>query len=342
MVSFTHKLAAGLERRGIAVTHQLDKLPLRAVLVVGGTRDLPGLWRAKRHGIPIIQRLDGMNWLHRLSGPGGAGLRHYLRAEYGNLLLSFIRSRLADRVIYQSMFSKDWWERKKGQTLTGNHVIHNGVDLELYCPEGPEKPPTDRWRVLMVEGSLLGGYEQGLAVAMHFMQRLAQLLAEQPVPGYPGLLELNIVGRVAEILRNQWDHRIGRSGDPGGFLINWTGLVPPERIPAIDRSAHLFYSSDINPACPNSVIEALACGLPVAAFETGALAELVSEDAGRIVPYGGDPWQLDTPDTNRLAAAALEVLASPDRFRAAARTLAEQLFGLDRMVEAYLGVLLEA
>ena len=91
--------------------------------------------------------------------------------------------------------------------------------------------------------------------------------------------------------------------------VHWAGLRPLESIPAIDRSAHLLYSSDMNPACPNSVIEALACGLPVAAFATGALPELVPPAAGCVAPYGGDPWRLDPPDIDGLASAALRVLA---------------------------------
>lgn len=342
MVTFTQKLKDGLSREGIEVTHRLDAAPIQAVLVVGGTRALGGLWRAKRAGIPIVQRLDGMNWLHRRRGLMGAGLRHYLRAEYGNYLLAFIRRRLADRIVYQSEFARDWWKRQKGATRAAHWVIHNGVDLARYSPHGVEKPPADRWRVLMVEGSLMGGYELGLQTALRFMGRLAQQLRAQSVPGYPGRLELQIVGRVAEALRRGLEREISAAGEAADFELNWAGLAPPEQIPAIDRSAHLLYSADINPACPNSVIEALACGLPVAAFDTGALPELVCGDAGRLVPYGGDPWRLDTPDTARLAEAALEILVDQPRFRAAARRQAEQRFGLERMVTAYLEVLLEA
>jgi len=102
----------------------------------------------------------------------------------------------------------------------------------------------------------------------------------------------------------------------------------------------LLYSADVNAACPNSVIEALACGLPVAAFDTGALTELVVGDAGRIVAYGGDPWQLDPPDVPALVEAALEILGNQERFRAAARARAEAAFGLDQMVDGYLQILL--
>jgi hypothetical protein len=37
-------------------------------------------------------------------------LRYTIRAVYGNALLSFIRNRMVDRVIYQSQFIKGWWE----------------------------------------------------------------------------------------------------------------------------------------------------------------------------------------------------------------------------------------
>jgi glycosyltransferase involved in cell wall biosynthesis len=188
----------------------------------------------------------------------------------------------------------------------------------------------------MVEGSLMGGYEQGLQVAV----RLIEEIAARTSMRQPGLLELMIVGRISEELRNQWDRQLNLSGSSSHLRLNWRGLQPQNLIPAIDRSAHLLYSSDIHPACPNSVIEALACGLPVLSFDTGALPEIVTGDSGRIVPYGGDAWHLETPDIAGLAQAALELVENPARFRAAARQRAEAAFGLDQMVEAYLEFIL--
>jgi len=90
-----------------------------------------------------------------------------------------------------------------------------------------------------------------------------------------------------------------------------------------------------------STIEALACGLPVVAFDTGALPELVSSEAGRITPYGGDPWRLEPPDIDGLARAAMDVLSDQERFRGGARQRAEQAFSLDSMVDGYLQALLD-
>jgi glycosyltransferase involved in cell wall biosynthesis len=293
------------------------------ILVLGGTRNLVGLWRAKRRGIPIVQRLDGINWVHRKRR---TTWRHYLRAEYGNRNLSFIRSRLADRIVYQSRFARGWWEAWYGPTDRPSFVVHNGVDLSLFTPEGPQQRPLDHRRLLVVEGSLGGGYDMGLENAVRLAERLAQK---------HGLgMELMVVGKVSPSFRSRWE---SKSRVP----LIWTGLLPRQRIPEIDRSAHLLFSADLNPACPNAVLEALACGLPVVAFDTGALKELVPKKAGRIVPYGGNPWEIDPPDIAGLARVAAKVLTELPRYRVGARAHAEAALGLDKMVDGYLKVLLD-
>ncbi len=332
MVSFRHRLAAGLRRRGVQVSDDLDHGQYDAVLVIGGTRQLPGLWRQRREGARIVQRLDGMNWLHRVRR---TGLRHFLRAEYGNWLLSFIRSRLADRVVYQSQFARGWWERIYGPAPVPSRVIYNGVDLADYSPHGPGQPPPDRWRILLVEGSLMGGYEMGLEVVTALAGQLSQLAKTAHSLAASRDVELMVVGQVSPETRLRWEQSATAP-------IVWAGLQPSERIPELDRSAHLLYSADLNAACPNAVIEAIACGLPALSYDTGALPELVVGDAGRVVPYGGDPWRLEHPDIPALAQAALEILGDQDRFRQAARLRAEEAFGLDPMVESYLQVLLES
>jgi len=304
------------------VTHNPDDDP-DAILVIGGTRHLLPLWRAKRRGVRIVQRLDGINWVHRKRN---TGLKHFLRAEYGNFILSLIRRWVATRILYQSVFSKSWWEEWYGPTRVPSTVIHNGVDLDVYSPDGAHQRPVDRYRLLVVEGSLGGGYDMGLDNAV----QLTETLEERH--DFP--MELMVVGEIS-------DEHQARVQARSKIPIIWAGKVSREQIPEIDRSAHLLFSADINPACPNSVIEALACGLPVATFDTGALNELVLGDSGRLVPYGSDLWNLEPPDIPSLAEASAEILRGQERFRKAARAQAEKELGLDKMVDAYLKFLLE-
>lgn len=322
MASFRLKFEAGLKARGLEITYNPNEA-CDALLVIAGTKKLLPLWQARRRGVRIVQRLDGINWVHRRRN---TGLPHFLRAEYGNFVLSVIRSRIATHILYQSEFTHRWWEDWYGKTDAPFSIVHNGVDLETYHPHGSGEPPRERKRLLVVEGNLGGGYDMGLENAVY--------LAETLVEKYKFPMELMVVGKISERQKALLESQ-------ARIPILWAGAVPRERIPEIDRSAHLLFSADLNAACPNSVIEALACGLPVVSFDTGALNELVLGDAGRLVPYGGDPWKLEKPDIPALAEAAVEILRNESRFRRAARAHAEAALGLDRMVDGYLKFLLE-
>ncbi len=338
MVSFQRRFSAGLTTLGIDVVQGFNTTGSDALLVIGGTRKLLELLQAKKKGIRIVQRLNGMNWLHRQLA---TGLKHYLRAEYGNLILRVIRRYIADHVVYQSHFAQKWWEGIYGIPNTPTTVIYNGVDLVQFSPERIINPderhkdqtrcyqrPQEAFRILMVEGSLKGGYEIGLETAVCLLIQLN--MANDRI--FNKTVELIVVGNVPEEQKTIWADKIK-------FPIFFSGLVESERIPYFNNGAHLLYSADINPTCPNAAIEALACGTPVLGFDTGALSEIVTNFSGRVVPYGGDPWQLEKPDTTALASGAVEILLHQDKYRIGARKRAEDMFGLTRMVEAYLKIL---
>jgi glycosyltransferase involved in cell wall biosynthesis len=318
--SFQARLVSGLEAHGLRVVYDPDDPSLTSILVVGGTSNLAALWRAHRRGVRIIQRLNGMNWIHRVSR---TGLRHYLRSEINNLILATIRRRLADEIVYQSNFSQSWWERVYGPLEKPCRIIYNGVDLQSFSPNGPGSRPERFTRIQMVEGRLGSGNEPGLLNGLALAETL---IRERELP-----VELSIIGEASPMLRAEAGKRLRQA-------VCWQGVLPRERIPEANRSAHLFFSADLNAACPNSVVEALACGLPVLAFDTGALKELVPPDAGKIVPYGSDHWHLQAADIPALAQAATEILADLPRFQAGARRRAAEALGLDRMVDAYLAV----
>ncbi len=321
MVSFLQKFSKAVENHGVEVTNDLSDLPYAAVLVIGGTRDVLPLYRVKQRGVRLVQRLDGINWIHRRRP---VSLKHFLRAEYGNFILSLIRRFLADRIVYQSEFSRGWWNDWFGRLETPFSVVHNGVDLDVYRPVG-QLFDLSTYRLLVVEGSLGGGYENGLENAVR--------LAEATTKRVNKPLEVIVVGEVGEALKAGWT---AKSAVP----IRWAGLVAQNEIPRMMNDSHALFSADVHPACPNSVIEALACGLPVVAYDTGSLAELVPPEAGVVVPYGGDSWNLEPPVVAPLAQGLAQVLENQDKFRAGARARAESAFSVQVMMERYLEALL--
>ncbi len=323
MVSFQAKFIQGLQNREVSYSFNPLDPNNDAILIIGGWKKLNLLLKARHKGFKVFQRLDGMNWLHTVQK---TTLKDWLHAEMANLLLAFIRRYVCHEVIYQSNFSQSWWEVKRGKLRKPTHVIRNGVDLNTYSPNGPETPPTDLIRILLVEGHLNEKSAGGLNIAC----QLAKLLQDRvnlPVGlAIAGDVPLDVQDLVKE-----------RYSD---VAIHWLGIVPSPEIPALDRSAHLFFSADLNAACPNSVIEALACGLPVLSFDTGALSEIVTPEAGAVVAYGSDHWKLEQPDVAGLVEAALRIIFQNQQYRDGARTQAERYFSLDAMMDAYLEALL--
>jgi glycosyltransferase involved in cell wall biosynthesis len=319
VTSFRLKLEAGLRARNVDVTHDPAEAA-DAILILAGTRHVGALRTARRGGRRIVQRLDGINWVHRIHW---AGVRYSLRAIYGNRVLSYIRARLADHVIYQSQFIKHWWEDWYRPARVPSSVILNAAALDQYTPHGLHERPSGHYRLLVVEGSLADGLNYGVFNAASLANALSKKFR----------IELMIVGHVDGHTKTKLSHQTA-------FRIQFMDTVPREHIPWLMRSSHLLFSAEVNPPCPNSVIESLACGLPVVGFDTGSLAELIEGEAGRLVPYGANPWRLETPDIPALANAAAEVLDDQSRFRAAARARAEAIFDVKTMVDEYLKVLL--
>ncbi|MFN0127318.1 MAG: glycosyltransferase [Verrucomicrobiales bacterium] len=96
--------------------------------------------------------------------------------------------------------------------------------------------------------------------------------------------------------------------------VQFAGFLPPEALRSVLHAAHLFFHPSETLAdgnregVPNSLLEAMATGLPVVATRHGGIPEAVADGAqGRLV---------DERDAPALAAAALSLLSDPLRMRA--------------------------
>ncbi|MEX1322960.1 MAG: glycosyltransferase, partial [Synechococcaceae cyanobacterium] len=106
--------------------------------------------------------------------------------------------------------------------------------------------------------------------------------------------------------------RVDASVPPG--TLQWRGFLPTDRLQAeLGRCAVLLNTPKWNEAFGNVVVEALACGVPVAAYARGGPAELVQE---------GHTGALAEPDDVAALAAAARRAARLERRRC--RAWAEQ------------------
>lgn len=316
--TFQSRMIDALGKRGHRAVFPEDQVIPDLILVVAGTAKLGWLRRCKRRGAKIVHRLDGINWQHRLLRYPDP-LWHRMLMESRNWMMVWIRNRFADRVIYQSIFTQDWWHARYGKAAVPEFQIYNGTDLTMFSPARRRSAGDGRPVLLCVEGNLTGD-----AVTFGILREVAARLVQDGTVKETivcGLAPPEVASRLADI--------------PGLRLL---GSVPRAKIPEIYAQADVYLSLEVNPPCPNAVVEALASGLPVVGFDTGALRELVPEGAGVLAPYGGDPWRLQVPSFAALEAAARQVLASAAEYGRVAREVAEQRFGVEQMIDSYLKI----
>jgi glycosyltransferase involved in cell wall biosynthesis len=238
---------------------------------------------AKKRRAPIVLNQNGVAY------PGWAGAR---TEELNDRLRSVLRE--ADHVLYQSDFCKATADEFLGAAPAGWEVLHNAVDTTEFTPaaEPPPGPP-----VLLLAGDQFQPYR--LATALRTLVLLPDV-------------RLLVTGSLVED-----GHALAEQLDVADRVL-FTGRYAQRDAPSVYRRAHILLHPKVNDPCPNVVLEALACGLPVVHSQSGGTPELVGE-AG--IGVGSDTtWEQDVPPDPELLAAAVEhVFTSIDQFRAAAR-----------------------
>jgi glycosyltransferase involved in cell wall biosynthesis len=312
--SFQTRLQAEFGRLGVDTTFDPRARPLDAVLVFAGTKNLTALERCRRDGVRIVQRLDGINWLYKVNP---RSLAHTLRSILWNWQLRLIRSRFASRIVYQSEFARDLWERTFGKSAAAARVIYNGVALEEY----PLRREGHDGTLLVAEANL--DFHPPAREILRTVQRLCIQTGD--------LKRLSIFTRISPAWEREWMQYDPRPETPG--------LRPRAEVQARQKNAALFLSMDLNPSCPNAVIESLAAGLPVIGFNTGSVRELVGE-GGEIADYDGNSWKLEVPrNRDAIGAASRKVLDGWKEYSRRARATAEAKFDIRLVAQAYLDVL---
>jgi glycosyltransferase involved in cell wall biosynthesis len=159
---------------------------------------------------------------------------------------------------------------------------------------------------LCVIGSLTGGDGKGQHRAVEALARLQDLRLDARLSVVGPALDEAYAERVRQTAR-----RLGVAD-----RVELTGAV--DDVPALlrEHDALLFCSSQGADVTPLVLMEALVEGRPVVATDVGSVAEVLAGDCGSVVP---------ADDPTAMAAAVAELVADPERARAAARRGAERV-----------------
>ncbi len=173
-------------------------------------------------------------------------------------------------------------EAKKSHLLNGQRVVSipNPIDTHLFRPQDKSKAkehlqlPADR-RVILFVSQRVTDVRKGIS----YLVEAVQLLVEQ----HPEMKDntcIAILGGHAEEIAGQ----LALPAYPLGYISE------PERIVEVYNAADAFVLPSLEDNLPNTIMEAMACGVPCVGFRVGGIPEMIDHQENG---YVTEPRQSD-------------------------------------------------
>jgi glycosyltransferase involved in cell wall biosynthesis len=282
-------------KRGYNLVYLLSNAPYLPALALA---------RLKRVGVPIVLNQNGVFYAAWFDGDWQA-----MNARMADAY------RAADHVFFQSAFCRRAAERFLGVREGAGEILHNAVDVERFAP-GPKRVPAGPFTFLMTG-----------KIDAHMRYRPLAALEALAQARRDGLeARLVLAGRIAPDV--DAESRALAGALRLDSVVEFRGAYSQAEAPDIYRGADAYLALTFNDACPNAVIEAMACGLPVVFSDSGGTPELVGAQAGAPVAVAPGWDRVGVPEAADVAAAMLRVAQARDAMGAAARLRACASFDL--------------
>jgi glycosyltransferase involved in cell wall biosynthesis len=196
----------------------------------------------------------------------------------------------ANFVFWQSNFCRRSAEIFLGSRNGPGEILYNAVDTGHFRPIGRE--PNTKTTLLIT-----GKFDD------HMYYRIDSTirgLAKAVIQGFVGVL--NIAGWTSSSVKLKAEQLAGDLKIKN--RIKFIGPYNQNDAPSIYTAADLYIMTKHNDPCPNTVLEAMACGLPVVHSISGGVPELVGNTGlGVIVPEDFD--RIHVPDASALSEAIM-------------------------------------
>lgn len=260
----------------------------------------------KQRRIPVVHNQNGVFYPAWYAGDW--------REQNRRMAVSF---HAADWVFYQSEFCRISAHRFLGRREGPGEILYNAVDTNRFCPTEGVASSLPEGFLFLVTGK----------IGDHLYYRLESTIAGLRIARNKGLdARLRIAGWVEAGARRQAE---ALAADLGlGAAVEFSGPYSQQDAPAIYQAADAYVMTKHNDPCPNTVLEALAAGLPVLYSDSGGVPELVGTDAGIPLPCDGDWEAAYAPAAEEIGRGMLAIAAGHREYAAAARRRAVERFDI--------------
>lgn len=175
----------------------------------------------------------------------------------------------ANHVFYQSAFCQRAAERFLQVKAKSSEILYNGVDTSVFTP-AKNRVALDRRPIRLLLTGKIGPSTQSRLFSTIEGVAEARRRGANVVLDVHGMIEKEIMTRALSY--------ISLSGLEGGVVFR--GPYVRAQAAEVYRSADVYIMNNHNDSCPNVVLEALSCGLPVLYASSGGVPELVGDNAG--------------------------------------------------------------
>jgi len=230
---------------------------------------------------------------------------------------------LSDYVIYQSRFCQDASQRWVSPPIRKHSILYNAVDTSHYSPAPPPALPL---RILASSY-----FNQSNGYVLGHVLRTVRYLNDQGLQAKL-LIAGKIEGGKAHTLPNWVIDLIHQTEMKDN--VTYLGWYDQKEAPLYYRQAHLLLHVKYMDPCPSTVLEAMACGLPVVYSASGGTPELVGP-AGEGVPVDFTYEHIQLPSIEALGAAIQRVWMKRNDLSTLARERAASEFSIDRWFQTH-------
>lgn len=320
---FVSKFSAELAKKDIAVSYNHIR-DCKAALILITSPGKSFFSKAKRYGIRTIGRIGGFYV------PAYFNANTYTPPYQDRRLTDekkAFNKQLADdlseydHVIYQSTFTKNMCDQYLWKRNAAFSIIHNGVDTKRFYPSENKKGPL----TLINAGTMRHEYifNTLLPVFCELQKKITDIR----------LIIAGTMDTACSVIYDEYRYKY-----PELFQkqVTYLGAVPNDKLPEVYRMADIYIHPRAGDWSPNSMIEALASGLPVVCAQWGGQSELIA-DAG--IAVTAKPWDYSQDYIHGFITATSTIIQDLQVYKTNARNHAQKNLTLEKMTQGYLKAL---